>query len=188
MAPEANAGLMEGLTAGRIRFKQALRVKQWYVAMDRPIEPRVTRRRGKTYEGDYSIREIGPEMAGVFFGIVAINYRFKPGTDLSWFERQIGTPGDAAFIAFDGDKPIATGSMVRTGEICTLGYGTTVMAYRKRGLQNAMIAARLRKAREMGYSLASASTYGTDQSSRNLRRQGFKLAGEVGVFTNNANR
>lgn len=83
---------------------------------------------------------------------------------------------------------MGTGSMNGVGDICVLGYGTTLKAYRKRGIQNAMISERVRKGRDLGYQLASASTFGTDQSSRNLRRQGFIHAGEVGVYTLHVNR
>jgi len=181
MAPtEANAPLVDWLAdAG---FKRVVRVHQWYVPTDAPINPVVTRRRGETYEDAYSIREIGPDLAGEFARIVAINYRYKPGRNLSSLERQVGAPGTTAFLAFDGSEPIGTGMLQGVGEISLLGYGTTLKLYRKRGLQNAMIAARIRKSRELGFQLAVASTYGTDQSSRNLRRQGFLLAGEVGVY------
>jgi hypothetical protein len=177
---EANAPLVDWLMdAG---FKRLVRVHQWYISTDAPVDPKITRRRGKTYENAYTIREIGPDLAGEFARIVSINYRFKPGRNLSWLERHVGAPGITTFLALDGLEPIGTGMLQGVGDISLLGYGTTLRLYRKRGIQNAMIAERIRKSRELGFQLTVASTYGTDQSSRNLRRQGFLLAGEVGVY------
>ena len=165
-------------------FKQTMRPCQWAVHTDKPAEqPTAPKRRKKARpESEFVIREIGPYEANTFARIVAVNYRFKQGIDLGWWERQVGAPGCVTFVAFEGDEPIGTGMLHGDGRVCVLGYGTTLKAYRKRGLQNAMIATRLQKARELGYSLTTASTFGTDQSSRNLRRQGFELVGEVGVY------
>lgn len=164
-------------------FKQARRISQWSARTDVSTEPPATVRRRKTYDHDFSIREIEPELAGHFARIVAVNYRFKPGIDVGWWERQVGAPGYYTFLAFSGDEPIGTGMLQGSGKMCVFGYGTTLKVYRKKGVQNAMIAARLQKALELGCDFAAASTFGTDQSSRNLRRRGFVFAGEVGVYT-----
>ena len=181
-APE-NADLMNWLTEAN--FKQSMRIHQWYRDAGLPTET-VTfpkRRKPSQQESTFVIREIGPEYAGVFAQIVSINYHLGKNTNLGWWERQVGADGIAAFLAFNGEEPIGTGMLQRSGDMCVLGYGTTLKPYRKQGLQNAMIAARVAKARELGYKMATASTFGTDQSSRNLRRQGFLAAGEVAVFT-----
>lgn len=182
-AAPGNAELVNWLVEAN--FKQGMPIHQWY----RDTDPQAAavilskRRKPSRQECNFVIREIGPEDAGIFAEIIRVNYHLGKHTNLAWWEKQVGAEGIATFIAFDSEEPVGTGMVQGSGEMCVLGYGTTLKPYRKHGLQNAMIAARVAKARELGHKMATASTFGTDQSSRNLRRQGFALAGEVGVFT-----
>jgi len=167
-------------------LKPAIQIHQWYTHTNvTPIPKPATRRRIVNQQiPPFVIREIGPEHAEAFARIVAVNYRFKPGADLAWLERQVSAPGRTAFLAFVEDEPVGTGLLCSAegDNTSVLGYGITMKAYRNRGLQNAMIAARVQKSRELGYDLATASTFGTDRSSRNLRRQGFALGGVVAMY------
>ena len=190
---EGNAGLPAWLND--FGFTQTGHIEQWCVSSDpefQPLQEPVSSKklkpiRPRSLVCPFTIREISIDASREFASIVGTNYHLGKHTDLSWWERQVGMPGCVAFVAYDEDVPVGTGMLQcrEDQQICVLGYGTTLKAYRKRGLQNSMISVRLQKSRELGYSLAAASTFGTDQSSHNLRRQGFRHAGTIGVYTKN---
>jgi GNAT superfamily N-acetyltransferase len=166
----ANASLHASLT--QLGFRHERKVLQWITDATQVAEP----------DPNIDIREIGASDADTFARIVAVNYRAPKDYDLERYARLVGAPGFAAFMAYDGGTAIATGLVHVESDASALGYGTTLKAYRGRGIQQAMIAARVRAAHKLGATWATASTWGKDRSSRNLKRQGFHLAGEVIVY------
>lgn len=135
-------------------------------------------------DSPYDIRRVTKRVdLEEFARIVAINYHYKPGADLTRQLEEFSSPHTACFLACIDGEPVGTGSMILVENSCALGYGTTLSPYRKRGVQNAMIAARLRYAKEAGCGWATASTMGYDRSSRNIVRQGFTKAYESLPFT-----
>ena len=136
--------------------------------------------------GSFDIRSVSAGDLPAFVRIIAVNYRFDPGRDLEAFAREFHGPENACFMAYENGEAIATGRLLRSGAACIFGYGTTMSRHRKRGIQSEMIAARLRYARDSGCLWATASTWGSDRSSRNLARQGFREAYEAPVYTRTA--
>ena len=135
---------------------------------------------------EYLIRRIGEEDAVQFAEIIFKNYANRTPEAFAHYKSKLVTPDVTCFMAFDGETPIGTGVINSHGLGCAFGYGTTLGPYRKRGLQNAMIAYRLNYARTMGHDWACALTFGNDRSSRNLQRQGFKKAYELLIYGNAA--
>jgi GNAT superfamily N-acetyltransferase len=88
----------------------------------------------------------------------------------------VGGPGWQSFLAWDGDRPAACGALYVDGDVAWLGMGATRPAYRGRGAQAALLAARLRRARELGALQAASETDLDGVSSRNLVRAGFQRA------------
>jgi len=82
-------------------------------------------------------------------------------------------------MAFDGDRPVATGALFRKGRCAWLSFGTTDEEARGRGAQSALLAARLDAAARLGCELATIETAEPKSgvfapSYRNAIRLGFK--------------
>lgn len=93
-------------------------------------------------------------------------------------------------LALDGDDPAGAAAMFVTDSMAYLGLAGTVPAYRAQGAQSALLAARIRRARELGCELVVTETgeRGEDRPSnsyRNILRASFT---EVAVTANWAGR
>jgi GNAT superfamily N-acetyltransferase len=85
------------------------------------------------------------------------------------------------FLAWDGDEPAAAASLFVNGGVAWLGGAATRPAFRGRGAQPALIAARIERAREAGARRLCVETgervpARPDQSYRNILRAGFREA------------
>jgi GNAT superfamily N-acetyltransferase len=74
------------------------------------------------------------------------------------------------------DRLVAAGAMRISGDVVSLFGAATLPAFRGRGLQAALLAARLRDASQEGCSLASVNSLVGSTSERNLERAGFHPA------------
>ncbi len=83
--------------------------------------------------------------------------------------------GDAMVIAFDtaDGEPVGCASTTIRDGVATVGGMSTVPAQRRRGVQAALLAFRLRIACERGCTLAASTTATGGASERNLARHGF---------------
>jgi GNAT superfamily N-acetyltransferase len=87
------------------------------------------------------------------------------------------------FIAWDGKTPVATAAVVMEAWLAYLYGAMTQEAYRGRGAQSALIAARVGYAAERGCKWAVSETVTRAKTSLgNLRRQGFKEIFRKKVF------
>jgi len=94
--------------------------------------------------------------------------------------------GATDYLAYlDGD-PVGCGSLVRESGIGWLGGATTVPAYRRRGVQGALVRRRMTAAFESGCDLAVVTAMPAGDSARNLARLGFTLAYCQAVLTRTA--
>lgn len=108
---------------------------------------------------------------------------FLPPGESEWPEEMYASvrrvarhPRVTSIKAFIGGRCIAAGSMECMGEIASL-FGLSVDAgHRRRGVQQAMIAWRLRRARELGARVATISTRPGVATERNAQRAGFAVA------------
>lgn len=89
----------------------------------------------------------------------------------------VGGPGWYCFVAWDGDEPAACGALYADGDYGWLGIGATRPAFRRRGAQSTLLAARIARARELGVKRLATET-GADggTSYRNIERAGFRPA------------
>lgn len=85
----------------------------------------------------------------------------------------VGGPGWQCYLAWDGGEPAACGALYCDGDDAWLGVDATRPAFRGRGGQSALIAARVDRARELGALRAVAETDTDGPSFRNYRRLGF---------------
>jgi N-acetylglutamate synthase-like GNAT family acetyltransferase len=99
------------------------------------------------------------------------------------YELSAGKEGFFHFMAFDAGRPVAIGAL---GVFEGLGYlnsAATAESDRKRGAQQALIASRIEKAREVGCSALAVETLTMlEHSLRNLRRAGFQEVFEKEVY------
>jgi GNAT superfamily N-acetyltransferase len=126
------------------------------------------------------IKEIGREHADAFGRIVQLADGL-PGRISDWLSLLVGRPGRRQFMAFDRDKPIGTGAIYIEGEWASFGYAAVIPEARGGGVHAALIAARIRAARESGCRWLSMETAEEtlekpSYSLRNARKMGFEVA------------
>ncbi|NUR77324.1 MAG: GNAT family N-acetyltransferase [Thermoleophilia bacterium] len=115
---------------------------------------------------------------GKLFGVTASEGFSAPPEAAPGFD-VTGRPGWHCFIAWDGDEPAAAASLFVQGELAWFGGAATRPAFRGRGAQRALLAARVERARAVGARRLSAETGHQvegrpDQSYRNIVRAGFR--------------
>jgi GNAT superfamily N-acetyltransferase len=83
-----------------------------------------------------------------------------------------------AFVATLGDKPVAcgTGLVISEHRVFALCGAGTLTEYRGRGLQTALLRARMDAAAKAGCEYAVVVTQGGTTSQRNAERLGFRVA------------
>ena len=79
------------------------------------------------------------------------------------------------YYELDG-KPISTGMMFVHEDVAILAGASTIPEGRNNGAQNALLAARLKSASEMGCALAIMGALPGSQSQKNAQRNGFHIA------------
>lgn len=82
----------------------------------------------------------------------------------------------ACFMAWINGQPAGSGGMYSHEEIVEFGGASTRLAFRRRGVQTALILARMKAAQQRGNRLAMVLTEPGSNSQRNLQKLGFQLA------------
>lgn len=85
-------------------------------------------------------------------------------------------PGFTGYVALDAGQPAGAATLRVDDRVALLCGATTLPAARRRGVQAALLAARLRDARRAGCDLAVVTTAPGSLSQHNAARQGFVLA------------
>lgn len=93
----------------------------------------------------------------------------------------VGAPGWNCFVAWAGDEPAASGVLYADGTSAWIGVGSTRSDFRRRGAQNALLAARIDAARALGATLLTTETGELlpdlpASSYRSILRAGFREA------------
>jgi GNAT superfamily N-acetyltransferase len=92
------------------------------------------------------------------------------------------------WVAVDGDTVAGHGMATTVGSVTYLGPAGTSEPYRNRGIQTALIRARLQEAKRRGSEIAVSETLSMLGSSlRNLQRAGFAIVYDKIVYQYNAN-
>jgi len=99
-----------------------------------------------------------------------------------WIQQLRHTRRPVAFIGSLAGIPAATGLLFRGHDIAALYSGSVLRRFRGRGIQNAMIAARLRYGWDRGIRAFYSWTDGDNASARNLRDEGFRTAYEMHTY------
>jgi len=99
----------------------------------------------------------------------------------AWLVATFGNPDFSHFLVFDGARPVATGLLYTSGNTAWMGWGATLVKWRRRGAHSALIAARIRRAADLGAKWIACATMEPtpgrpSRSYRNLLKQGFEPA------------
>lgn len=139
----------------------------------RPVEPPPEART------DLRIELIGPERAVDFGRVVTGAYGMPDRLD-AWTGAVVGRPGWSCYLALDGDEPAGAGAVYVHEGVGWLGFAGTLPDFRGRGAQGAILAARIRRAAELGCRAVVTETGELQEgrpsnSYRNILRSGFDL-------------
>jgi N-acetylglutamate synthase-like GNAT family acetyltransferase len=132
------------------------------------------------FRTDLTVREVGADEIAMA--------RDQLG-DTMWpeFARSAGKEKFFHYMAFEGHRPVAIAALCAFEDLGYLMMAATAESHRQRGAQQALIAARIEKADQIGCSvLVSETLYMLQHSFRNLQRAGFQEAYEKEVFECNA--
>lgn len=128
------------------------------------------------FHTDLDIREV--TRAEILAARDALGESLWPG-----YLRSAGKPGFYHYMAFDGARPVATAALAVLDDMAYLLSAATSEADRKRGAQQALIAARLARAKQLGCAVQVSETLNIlEHSLRNLQRAGFREVYEKEVF------
>lgn len=127
---------------------------------------------------ELSIRRIGSG-DGEDFGRITCNAFDLPPGFIPILARLPEREHWQVFMSFDGDTPAGCGSVHVRGESGWVGFGATDPAFRQRGSQTGVMAARIEQARALGATLLHTETGeavpGDPQHSyRNIEKAGFR--------------
>jgi len=126
------------------------------------------------------VEQITSDRAADFAQVIPPAFGMPPFL-MPWMLALVGRTDWQHYVAYDGDIPAAAGTLYMRDEIGWLGIGGTLPAYRNRGAQGAIMAARIRAASDAGCKWIITET-GEDTaenpnpSYHNMLRTGFKLA------------
>jgi hypothetical protein len=97
--------------------------------------------------------------------------------------RSLGAPGMHHFMAFEGERPVASAVLCNFKELGYLSMALTAEPFRRRGAQSALIAQRIKKAVAVGCEIVVSETLSIlEHSLGNLQRAGFEVAYEDEVY------
>jgi GNAT superfamily N-acetyltransferase len=129
-------------------------------------------------ETELRVEPIGPQHARDFGRIVAAGYELPEFTG-RWLSALFARPRWTCFLAFADDEPVATGALFVCRGVGWLSFAATLPDFRKRGAQNALLAARIDAAAQLGCRVVVTETGALEEgrrsdSYRNILRAGFK--------------
>ncbi|HVX87476.1 MAG TPA: GNAT family N-acetyltransferase [Gemmatimonadales bacterium] len=125
------------------------------------------------------VEEIGRDRAPLLAEIVCTGFGWSPDLALP-IQAMVGTPGWKAYLAYQGDQPVASAILVVDGRIGWLGFAATLPDARGHGAQSSLIARRILDARAAGCEILTVETAEQTPtreapSSRNILRAGFEV-------------
>ena len=136
------------------------------------------------------VRRCGPEEYRRFAELVRDGFGFGDGghvgdfiADLTVSGLRMMGPNGGAFIASFGGEDAGTGELVLTDRVAGCYSGTVAERFRGRGIQKALIAARVRAGLERGKRIFISQTDPDSPSGHNLHDLGFRTLYRARWFT-----
>src|SRR5947209_929114 len=127
---------------------------------------------------DLELVEAGPDRGADFGRAVTLGFGL-PARVADWLARLPGRDGWHCLVAFDGSQPVAAGALHVHEQTGWVGIAATLPSHRGRGAQSSILAARIRRAAELGCTLVVTETGELvpdrpSNSYRNIVRAGFE--------------
>jgi GNAT superfamily N-acetyltransferase len=110
-----------------------------------------------TIETTLRVEQVGADRADAFGTIVARGFGL-PDFAAEWFAAVAERPPFRLFLACDGDEPAGAGALFVGDGVGWLGAAATLPEHRRKGAQGAVLAARIRVARELGLRALATET------------------------------
>lgn len=131
-------------------------------------------------ETNLRVEAIGVDWAREFSEIFLTSFQWEPAL-ADWLVSAVGRANWKHYLAFDGDRPVATSAAFFQGDFVWIDFASTLTEYRGRGAQSALLARRIRDATEAGckylvVETAKPSPENPSTSHRNMIRHGFVSA------------
>jgi hypothetical protein len=125
------------------------------------------------------IAEVGPDRAADFALAACEGLGLSPALR-PWRAALVGRPGWRTYVAYDGTVPAASGALYCRDGLAWLGVGATIPAYRRRGVQGALISRRIADAiaggcRDIVTETGEAVPGEPNSSYANMLRNGFRV-------------
>jgi hypothetical protein len=129
---------------------------------------------------DLRVEAVGRERAADVARILCAGFGLPEAVG-GLFASVLGRDGWHTYMAFDGDAPVATGSLFVRGRVGALQAAATLPSHRRRGAQGALVAHRIRDGLALGCRMfvaeaAEDTPEAPNPSYHNLLRAGFRLA------------
>jgi GNAT superfamily N-acetyltransferase len=129
---------------------------------------------------EISVRLIGSDEAQLWADISAQGWTHER-PELTDFMRQFGAllavrEDSPCFLAEIDGQPAAAGALLIHGGVALFAGAATIPQFRRRGLQAALVQARMRCAFDHGCDLAVMAAEAGGESQRNAERKGFHIA------------
>jgi GNAT superfamily N-acetyltransferase len=124
------------------------------------------------------VEAVAADRAADFARVVVEGFE-TPARFAGWLAELPGRDGWHCFVAYDGGTPAACGALHVFDDLGWLGIAATRPDFRRRGAQSAILAARIRRAAELGCTLVVTETGELvddrpSNSYRNILRAGFE--------------
>jgi GNAT superfamily N-acetyltransferase len=135
-----------------------------------------------------AVRELAPGEERAFAEAFGVAHLGRPPA-ASELEDLLAVPraaGSACFAAFDGGLPVAVAVVSEHEGVASLSGAGVVPEWRGRGLQLALVEARLAWAARRGCAVAASAVAPGGASQRNLERAGFRVAYPKAVMVRSA--
>jgi len=133
----------------------------------------------KTIDCEFKILRIEKECARDFAETVINGFSYP--TEFSpWLELLVGRAGWYPYLAYSGDRPVASGALFINDSVGYLGLGSTLSSFRRRGAQEALIQRRIQDGIALGCKqffteTTEDSPQNPNPSFHNMLRAGFQL-------------
>jgi len=131
------------------------------------------------YPAAIEVQRVSPEQADLGLYTTAQGYEetdLPAKQELEMVAPNFHSRNAECYLAWIGGQPAGGGAMYAYQGVVELGGDSTRPAYRRRGVQTALLLQRLEEAQEAGNELAMAMTKAGSDSQRNMERVGFRLA------------
>jgi GNAT superfamily N-acetyltransferase len=176
LCPLADASLLE------ILKERGYRLEKFYTVLARPL-PEASAP-VELPEG-VLIQRTTPEDAELWLNTVARGFSAPDAPDedmLDILGPNFYADNAHTFLAYLDNVPAGGGGMYFHAGVVEFGGASTMLPYRRRGIQSALLKVRMQAARQEGCDLALVLTSPGSHSQRNLQRLGFEVVYSLAIM------